>query len=163
MLQLNRDVLEYALMTAYFLFIGLGPPFFLLWTWRRWGSRRRLAVHAALLPVIVFVLLGSIGGARALIEVLRSPPTRTSFSRMGLADYVAYTYWQWGAWSVLWAGFLSLAWVLAALLWERFLPASFRRVTTPTTRRVLTSAEEDYGDGVAADPAAEPDRRRADG
>ena len=88
---------EYALLAAYYVVMGLGPPAYLLWAWRRWGSRQRLAIHAALLPVGLFVLAGGLGAALALVEVLHSPPTRTVFSMRGPWEYVAYSYWKLGA------------------------------------------------------------------
>jgi hypothetical protein len=157
-------VLEYAFLAAYYLLMGLGPPAYLLWAWRRSGDRRRLAVHAALLPVGLFALAGGVGAALTLIEVLRSPPTRTTFSRMGPAEYVAYSYWSLGAWSVWSAALFALAWVPAVLAWRRLHPASFRRATTPTSRRALSFAERDYGERVITDSgaASDGDGRRLD-
>ena len=100
---------------------------------------------------------------RRLWEILGFLVERASL-HMGPAEYVAYTYWNLGAWSVWSAVLLALAWVPAVLAWRRLHPASFRRATTPTSRRALSFAEQDYGDGVITESGAAPDRgvRRLD-
>src|SRR5262245_55769672 len=95
------------------LIAALGPPVTLVLTWRRWGSRKRLAIAFVMLPFAVFLICGSLGAIATLISNQRTPPR--SFE-----STPAFAFGGIGAYSEMFCGVVAMFWIPGAIAWRFF-------------------------------------------